>query len=294
MTPPLEPTLNGERLRFLCDGHALNLYVAGNGPPLLLVHSVNAAASAAEVRPLHAHFQRSRTVFSLDLPGFGLSDRSDRSYTPRVMTDALHAAIDLIQQRVGAHPVDALAVSLSSEFLARAANERPQGFRSVALVSPTGFGRKDRRRGPPGSTMAMPWLLAALRGPGWGRLLFKGLTRPGVIRFFLNKTWGSNTIDEAMWRAAVANAQPEGAEHAPLQFIAGGLFGRDIQRVYEQLTLPVWMAHGVRGDFTDYEQKTLVADKPNWHIAVFSTGAMPYFEVTQAFCLEYQAFLDAL
>ena len=52
------------------------------------------------------------------------------------------------------------------------------------------------------------------------------------------------------------------------------------------------MSHGVRGDFTDYDQKTLVASRPNWRITIFPTGAMPYFEVPQAFFDEYQAFLD--
>jgi len=285
--------LNAPRLSVQSGGLPVNLYVSGNGPPLLLIHSVNAAASAAEVRPLHEHFQATRTVFSIDLPGYGLSDRSDRAYTPRVMTDALHAATALILQRTGAPSVDALAVSLSSEFLARAATEAPAHYRSLALVSPTGLGRKDKRRGPEGSTLAMPWLLSALRGPGWGGLLFKGLTRPGVIRFFLNKTWGSRDIDEPMWRSAVVNAQQPGAEHAPLHFISAGLFSRDIQTVYEALHQPTWMSHGVRGDFTDYAQKTLVAGKPNWRITVFQTGAMPYFEQTELFCADYQAFLDA-
>jgi pimeloyl-ACP methyl ester carboxylesterase len=63
---------------------------AGNGlPPLLLVHSINAAGSAAEVAPLFAHYRQQRAVYALELPGFGFSDRSDRAYTPRLMTDAL-------------------------------------------------------------------------------------------------------------------------------------------------------------------------------------------------------------
>jgi pimeloyl-ACP methyl ester carboxylesterase len=292
MSTSLAPALNGERLIFPSAGRPLSLYVAGEGPPLLLIHSVNAAASAAEVRPLHEHFQRTRTVFSLDLPGYGGSDRSERNYTPRVMTDAIHDTVGLIRQRFAKQPVDALAVSLSCEFLARAATEAPKTFRTLALVSPTGFGSKDRRRGPTGSTLAMPWLLSALRGPGWGGWLFRGLTRPGVIRFFLNKTWGSKQIDEQVWHYAVATARQPGAEHAPLQFIGGGLFSRDIQNIYESLTHPTWMSHGVRGDFTDYQQKTLVAGKPNWRISVFPTGAMPYFEGPQAFYDAYQSFMD--
>ena len=30
-----------------------------------------------------------RTVYAIDLPGYGTSERSDRLYTPRLMTDAI-------------------------------------------------------------------------------------------------------------------------------------------------------------------------------------------------------------
>ena len=121
----LPPALGGERFEFESPAGRLSCYAAGQGAPLLLVHSVNAAASAAEVRPLYEHWQAARTVFAVDLPGYGLSDRSDRAYTPRLMTDALHATLEQIQQRCGKAPVDALAVSLGCEFLARAAVEAP-------------------------------------------------------------------------------------------------------------------------------------------------------------------------
>jgi pimeloyl-ACP methyl ester carboxylesterase len=48
-------------------------------PPMLLVHSVNASASAAEMAPLFDYYRQSRSVYALDLPGFGFSDRSDRT-----------------------------------------------------------------------------------------------------------------------------------------------------------------------------------------------------------------------
>jgi len=270
----------------------LALTVAGAGPPLLLVHSVNAAASAAEVRPLVERYRATRTVFALDLPGFGLSERSDRAYTPRLMTDALHVAVETIQARTGSRaPVDALALSLSCEFLARAAVERPEDFRTAALVSPTGFAGRRARRGPPGSTLAMPWLYRALREPGWGGWLFRGLVRPSVVRYFLRRTFGRRDIDEELWRYCVESAHQPGAEYAPLHFLSGGLFSADIHTVYESLTTPVWMSHGVRGDFTDYRQTTLVENRPNWRISVFQTGALPYFEEPARFCAVYDDLL---
>jgi pimeloyl-ACP methyl ester carboxylesterase len=154
LAPP--PAVSGER--FYSEGGAgrVACYVAGSGPPLLLVHSVNAAASAAEVRPLHEHYRESHTVYSMDLPGFGASERSDRVYTPRLMTDALLQVLDAIAVRGQAGPVDALAVSTGCEFLARAAAEHPLRFRHISLVSPTGMRGGAPLRGPANSTRALP------------------------------------------------------------------------------------------------------------------------------------------
>ena len=67
MTPLLPAALTGQRIEF--DSRAVRLcaYVAGQGPALLLVHSINASASAAEVRPLHEYHRATRTVV-LDRP----------------------------------------------------------------------------------------------------------------------------------------------------------------------------------------------------------------------------------
>ncbi len=283
------PRLSGQTLIFETAAGPVAVHVAGQGPPLLLVHSVNAAASAAEVRPLHEHYAATHTVFSLDLPGFGASAKPRRLYTPRWMTDALHGVVAQIRQRFDGAQVDALALSLSCEFLARAASEAPGDYRSLALVSPTGWSGRRPRRGPPGSTSAMPRLhhLLQLWGPG----LFRQLTRPSVIRFFLRKTWGGNQIDEQMFEEAVRAARAPGAEHAPLSFLSGALFSRDILNIYDSLKMPIWMCHGVRGDFTDYRQKDLVASRANWQLQVFPTGALPHFEVLVEFCTAFDSHL---
>jgi len=285
--PPLPPALDGEILSF--DG--LCCHVAGEGPPLLLVHTVNAAASAAEVRPLFDRYRSTHTVFAPDLPGYGLSDRGPRVYSPRLMTDALHAVVGRIRQRCGDRPIDALAASLGCEFLARAAVERPAPWGRLALVSPTGFMGRTPRRAPTGTTRAVPGLLRVLSCPLWSDALFRGLTRPGVIRYFLERTWGGRNIDEILWAYDVLTTRQPGARHAPLHFLSGGLFSADIHTVYEGLTQAVWMSHGVRGDFTDYRGKAIVEGRDNWRFSVFQTGALPYFEVPETFFREFDAFL---
>ena len=283
----LPAALNADRTVF----GGVSCYVAGNGPPLVLVHSINAVSSAAEMRPLFDRYRETRTVFAPDLPGFGRSERGRHHYSPRVMTDALQALAEQVQGRCGPGPIDALAASLGCEFLARAAAERPTVWGRLALVSPTGLRGTRVLRGPPGSTLGKPWLRALLGARPWSRALYRRLTTPSVIRYFLQRTWGSKAIDETLWAYDVLTARQPGARFAPFDFISGALFSRDIHTVYEAVSQPVWMSHGIRGDFTDFRGKALVHDRGNWRMTAFSTGALPYFEQPAEFFREFDAFL---
>jgi pimeloyl-ACP methyl ester carboxylesterase len=285
--PTLPPALRAERLSF--DG--VSCYVAGKGPPLLLVHSVNAAPSAAEMRPIFDYYTATHTVFAMDLPGFGFSNRRDRPYTPRLMTDALHEVARQIQRRCGAQRIDAVALSLGCEFLARAAMEEPSRWGKLALVSPTGLDSRTARRAPREGTRFIAGMHAFLRVPLWANALYGALTRPSVIRYFLERTWGSKAIDETAWAYAVKTARQPGARFAPFHFISAGLFSTDIQRVYASLPQPVWVSHGTRGDFTDYRGDSIVRGRPNWRFTVFETGAMPYFEKPAEFFAAFDGFL---
>jgi pimeloyl-ACP methyl ester carboxylesterase len=191
-----------------------------------------------------------------------------------------------------------LGLSLSCEFVARAAVQAPPRYRRLALVSPTGFAGRKRRYGPVGGSVGAPWLLRAFQGPGyaqgrgWGRGLFRQLTRPGVVRYFLQRTWGRPQIDEALWRYCVATARQPGAEHAPLHFLGARLFSTDVNALYEALQHPVWASHGTRGDFTDYRGLDTLKWHANWRVTPFAgCGALMYFEQPAVFAAELDAFL---
>ncbi|MGU3418855.1 alpha/beta fold hydrolase [Methylobacterium sp. D54C] len=293
----LPPALPGrhERIRTRRAG-ALSLYgsAEAEGVPLLLIHSINAAANAYEVRPLYLRYRGTRPVYALELPGFGFSERSRRRYTPRLMVEAIHAAVDEIRSRHGGWAIDALALSLSCSFLARASLERSDAYRSLALVSPTGFDARLSGEGPPDGHRGRDWLFRVLDRPPLGRPLFDALVTRPSMRFFLEKTFGSSEIDEGLLAYDHASAHQPGAEHAPFCFIAGHLFPTDATRLYERLRLPVWMVHGERGDFVDYRLVPRVADRPNWRVDTLPTGAFPHFERPEAVAAGYDAFLASI
>jgi len=289
----LPPALDAERGEVDNRAGPLDYYVAGNGAPLLLLHSINAAGSAYEIRPLFEHFRHGRRVYAPDLPGFGYSDRSRRDYNVRLYTDAVLDMLNVIARDSGDRPVDALALSLSSEFLARAASEAEHRFRSLAFVTPTGFRRgSDKLREPAGSTREMRWLSAILEFPPWRRALYRALVRPGSIRYFLKRTWGSDDYDEHLAAYDDLTTHQPGAEHAPYAFLSGRLFSTDIRDVYESLGLPVWLPHGTRGDFKDFSGADWTRKRTNWSVKAYETGALPHFERPDAFLADYATFLE--
>jgi hypothetical protein len=96
-----------------------------------------------------------------------------------------------------------------------------------------------------------------------------------------------------LWAYDVLTARLPGAEHAPLYFLSAGLFSADILSVYESLTQPVWLSHGVRGDFTDYRGRRWLEPHANWRFSVYPTGALPFFELPERFIADFGEFIGA-
>jgi pimeloyl-ACP methyl ester carboxylesterase len=290
--PPLPDPVPGQRRDLVGRAGRLALWSAGEGTPMLLVHSVNAAASAYEVRPVFERLRRTHRVHALELPGFGASERGERRYDVALFCAAVDDALDAIAAEAGDGPVDALALSLSSEFVARVAAARPGRFRSLAMVTPTGLDRRSATlRGPPGSDREVPGVHRLVAAPLWSQGLFDALVSRRSVRYFLGRTWGSKSIDEGLFEYSWASAHQPGARFAPLAFLSGRLFSRDVRDLYERLRLPVWVPHGTRGDFRDFSGADWTLSRPNWRLRPFPTGALPHFEQPDAFEADYRTFL---
>lgn len=206
--------------------------LTGDNPPVVLLHSVNAAASSYEMRPLFESLRGRRRVFALDLPGFGRSERGARAYTPELYADAIERFVVDVASPQG-QPVDLVALSLSSEFAARAALRSPSLFRSLTLLSPTGLGPPRARFGP-----SRALLRGALGVAPLAAGIFRVLRTEGSIRYFLSKSFVGRP-DEGLVRYALQTAAAPGAQHAPVAFVRGDLFTTDaFGALYSPLKVP--------------------------------------------------------
>ena len=251
------------------SGEVLCYHQPGAGRPVLLLHSINAAPSAYEMRPFVTSMSLGRPMFIPDLPGFGRSQRGDRAYTAELFATAV---IEMIEE-IGGGAVDVVALSTTSELVARAALMRPELFSSLTIVSPTGFSR--RRSGPnPTGDRARRILSTPVLGAG----LFRLLRSRSSVRWFLNMGF-RDKAPEAMVDYACATAAQPGASFAPFYFLSGALFAADaVGELYQPLKLPVLVLYD-RDPNISFDYLSEVEGMPNWTLVrIPKTLGLPQFE----------------
>jgi pimeloyl-ACP methyl ester carboxylesterase len=231
MAKPLTPALDAEQFAVTLEGTVTLRGYQGEvleGTPLVLLHSINAAPSAMEIRPLFEHYRDKRPVMAPDLPGFGLSDRPAVSYSSAQYAQWIAEWLKAFHS-----PPDVVALSLTGEFVARAILEQGIRIRSLTLISPTGMGTASPPSLPSGSRLDR-----VLNSPWVGKSLFRALTTKASIRWFLNKAFVGPT-PEYLVQYAWETARQPGAHLVPLKFLTFRLFTEQaMSRLYSRLTLP--------------------------------------------------------
>ncbi len=277
----LPPAIDAERRTFQSTrAGLLSYYVdrSAQGRPLVLIHSINAAASAYEMRPIFEQYRSQRPVYAIELPGFGFSERSERDYSAALYTEAI---IDFLEQEVQSNgDADVIALSLSSEFMARAALERPDLFRTIAMISPSGFTERgaENRVQNTGQRGTSDRVLGVLKWPVWSQGLYDLLVSPPSLRYFLQLNFVGE-VDPGLLDYAYATAHQPGSRWAPFAFVSGKLFSFDIREtVYEQLTLPVLVLYDKDPNIR-FDTLPQVLERSNWQDGrIAGTLGLPHWE----------------
>ena len=185
------PRLDGGYLRV--DGIRVRCRDEGDRrhPPVVLLHGIG--RSLDDWTGLYERLAPDNRVISLDLPGFGLSERMPGRYTMESLARFVLAALDALGEH---RPVDLVGNSLGGAIALKISALEPQRVRSLVLANSAGFGQE--------VTLALR--LLAIRP--LGRHLMKDTSRKAAYRteralFFDKRFVTEERLDHA--QAVLAN-----------------------------------------------------------------------------------------
>lgn len=104
----------------------------GSGSPVLLLHELSACSSSFEWKHITASLSRQHTVYILDLPGCGLSDKPYLTYTNFFFVELITDFIKTIIQ----NPCDVIATGISASIAITSCGIAGSLFKKLLLVNP--------------------------------------------------------------------------------------------------------------------------------------------------------------
>lgn len=105
---------------------------SGSGKPLLLVHDLCPSASGYEWKNLIGKLAENYTVYTIDLLGFGRSEKPNLTYTNYLYVQLL---ADFIKSEIG-HRTDLIASGSSAALGVMACSNRPELFDRLMFINP--------------------------------------------------------------------------------------------------------------------------------------------------------------
>jgi pimeloyl-ACP methyl ester carboxylesterase len=210
-------------------------------PPLIFLHNFGGGASAYEWSKVYPAFATTYRIIAPDLIGWGQSAHPIRDYQ---VNDYLTTLTEFFSQ-VSDSPVPVVASSLTGALVIRLATERPELFKALFLICPSGFadfGQDAGRRLP----------LNIIRIPLLDNLIYTlGATNPTAVGNFLVRFLFAKPerVSTEMVEAYLASAQQPNAEYAALAFLRGDLYF-DLSLYISQLTVPTVIVWGEEAQFT--------------------------------------------
>lgn len=242
-------------------------------PPLVFLHSLGGGSSAFEWSKVYAAFGATHRVIAPDLVGWGQSTHPARSYG---VEDYFYQITHLIEA-VAQSPAVVVATSLTAGVVIRRAGQRPDLFKRLFLVSPSGnsdFGRDYKA--------SLPALLAST--PGVDKLLYQvGAANELAVRSFLSTFLFADPrrITPDIVQAYLACTQQPNAEYATLASLTGDI-SFDLARYIGQLQTPTTIVLGAGSRFTaPATVKRLASLNPNAIdrlIEIPNSGVLPHLE----------------
>ena len=257
----------GEQKTFDYHGVKINYYEAGQGPPVILLHGFGACAytwrflGPALAAKDPAEHRAQHRVFTMDLKGYGLSDKPrDGKYAVSDQADMVAEFIrsqDLHDLVVMGHSMGG-GVALMTYFKVR--GEDPWRIKRLVLIDSAGYPQK------------MPWFVRMARIPGLNAVVSRLLSPRFATSMVLRKCYYNKDkiTDEQIDTYAYYGSLP-GASEAVME-TAKQIMPDDIEAVtarYKTISVPVLIIWGAEDEVVPLKvARNFKRDIPDSELAV--------------------------
>jgi len=259
----------------------------GSGPPILLIHGIHAAAWSYEWRNNVDALAKTNTVYTIDLLGFGMSERPAIRYSARLYISLISDFVS----RVIDEPTVLVASSLSGAYAIVLAARDPHRFPAVALIAPSGLVRLNEPVGIGGEAGRL-----AVDTPIAGTAMFNAIVSRPQLRRYLKSVYSNDAlVTRELVEIFYATSHQRGARHAPAAFLSGHL-NIDVRHALRRLSQPALMVWGEQGSMTPVEEfRGFREIKRDFEISVLSpAGDLPHDERAEDFNVILSSWLNRL
>lgn len=266
----------------------------GSGSPVILIHALEPSANMSEWLSAADKLSQSHSVYVIDLPGCGFSDKNIVDYSIYMYALAVN---DFVKTRIcrrhdTSSGIYAAAASTSAAILTCAALINPQLYSSLAFINP--------------AAMENTYCNMSTR-PAFAKALRAIYSTPVIGSFMYNLEYNKNAIlrklsnipglddDE---RSRLADSMYEAAHTGGyygrflLASMHGNLLNSDIRRMLKKLSTPVLI---VTGTANKQAKKALAAfdiEKDNISSVLFKDISTPQLECPDELAITLDNFFE--
>ena len=234
----LDTVLTGEERRYPWKYGDLFYQVKGdrNAKPLLLIHAISPGASSYQWRKNIDALAGQFRVYSVDLLGFGLSDRPAIDYTAEDFADLIS---DFVREVIH-KPTVVVAHGLSSAYVIADAYRTPEFFERLVLVAPRETLLQETTPG-----LDKTALKFVLRIPILGQSVYNLLTaRWAIGNYYARKNYSNPAlVTDALVEYVFTSAHQSNARF-PVASLFGNSLEMDVRESLAHLQVPVMTVWG--------------------------------------------------
>ncbi|EYE89719.1 hypothetical protein Q428_01145 [Fervidicella metallireducens AeB] len=282
----IENSINGEE-NFYFSQYGKIFYVKkGEGPPLMLLHGVASGVSSFMWRKNFDEFSKHFTVYAIDLPGFGRSEKLPITYKSYMYRDVIKYFIkDVIGE-----PANVIANIQSAAYVIRLEYDIPGLFKKIIAVCPSGIFEQSL---PPSTSGSI--ITSVFKTPILGTFLYNMLvSRPGIKYFIGNKTYYNKDLaSKYVLNHYIDSSRQNGylSKYAPASFL-GGYLNQNIIGPLQELSTPTLIIWGENAKMNTVNNIQSFKDlRPDLEYYIFpNCGYLPQEEYAVEFnklCIDF-------